>query len=185
MKSTLWKLCAGLMLSSTAVAGAPSYDQLHPYYAEFCAVTQLSPLNESKGGPGGHGVLFLKGACRDTSRGYPRLKVCAPGSVDLSNPESGVSISVDKMFANVNWVGMDGKSFLINGRLAPDQPLDESARDRAIGEAVSKNLFEGISIHEQYLKSKLCDEFRSQCLLRSSPDSSRHAATDDRLFEHA
>jgi len=156
MKSLFWQL--GLLTTFLSVAhaadSAQTYDQLHPYYAEFCAVTQLNPLSEGRGGIGGHGVLFLKGACRDTSAGYPRLKVCAPGSIDLSSADAGVSISVDKMFENVNWMAMDGKSFLINGRVKPDQPVDQPAVDKVVSEVLKKGLLDGVSVHETYLTTK-------------------------------
>ncbi|TMC37534.1 MAG: hypothetical protein E6J24_00235, partial [Chloroflexi bacterium] len=51
------------------------YDRLFPYYVEVSAVTQLRPRGERAGGPGGHATMFIGGASRDPSIGYPRLKL--------------------------------------------------------------------------------------------------------------
>jgi hypothetical protein len=139
---------------AAAAPAALTYDQLHPYYAEFCAVTQLTPLNGEKGGIGGHGVLYLKGTCLEPSRGYPRLKICDEGSVDLSNKDSGVSISVDKMFRNVNWVGSKGKTLLTTGGVRQDQALDQSAQDTVVRRVVKDGLFNGIDLHDVYKTKK-------------------------------
>jgi len=41
----LSRVVLGSLLVSTAHASTSLYDQLHPYYAQFCAVTQLKPLD--------------------------------------------------------------------------------------------------------------------------------------------
>jgi hypothetical protein len=145
--------------SVSALAASPNppklYDQLYPYYAQYCAVTQLKPLDGSNGGgTGGHGVLYLKGVCRDKSVHYPHLKLCEESTIDLSNPEAGTSISVDQIFQNANWMASDGKDLLITGGLPEGQRLDQAAQDRIIHHVLSLHLFDGIKIHPQYMKDK-------------------------------
>lgn len=152
-------LISGISLVSiqvgAALASPTTYDQIYPYYAEFCAVTQLKPLDGTNGGgTGGHGVLFLKGVCRDRSVGYPRLKLCEEGSIDLSNPEAGTSISVDQIFQNANWIALDGKDLLITGGLSEDKRLDRSAQEKLISHVMSLDLFRGVKIHPEYMKDK-------------------------------
>jgi hypothetical protein len=144
-----------ILLSAAPVQASPAYDQLYPYYVQFCAVTQLKPLDgQNGGGTGGHGVLFMKGVCRDTSASYPRLKLCGEGSIDLSNPESGTSISVDQIFQNANWMASDGKSLLITANLSEAQRLDQATQDGIIHQVQALDLFKGIKIHPQYMKDK-------------------------------
>ena len=103
----------------------PVYDQLYLYYAELCAVSQFRAKFTQHGGSPGHAVMYLKGACRDTEAEYPTIKLCDPGSVNLSDPESGVGISVNKYLGNVNWIAIPGKRFFYRGNLEEDQLLDE------------------------------------------------------------
>ena len=46
------------------------YSRLFPYYAELCALSEIKKkpgfgVEIISGGPGGHAVLYLNGACRD------------------------------------------------------------------------------------------------------------------------
>ena len=72
------------------IQAEPIYDQLYPYYVEVCAVSQIRAKFTEYGGSGGHAVMYLKGACRDTQAEYPTIEVCDAGTVDLSDPETGV-----------------------------------------------------------------------------------------------
>ena len=165
--STVLMLIAFAPIMGYAKA-APTYDSLHPYYAEFCAVTQLTPIEGEGGGIGGHGVMFLKGVCRDVSQGYPRLKVCDPKSIDLKNPESGVSISVDKMFKNANWVASDGKDFIMTGGVRANKPVSEASEDAVVKKILSQRLLGGIQVHEQYLESKPATMSSEEFVARSA-----------------
>src|SRR5262245_33254648 len=85
-----------------------TYDQVYPYYVEACTLSQIKEKVGGKvkaGGIAGHMVLYLKGVCRDTHAAYPQLRVCEGGPKgDMTDPDSGTFISVDKQFRNVNWV---------------------------------------------------------------------------------
>lgn len=135
----------------SASAGA-TYDQLYPQYVQLCAVSQIRPVNLPAGGAPGHAVMYVKGACRDTSRGYPRLKLCDPATTDFTDPESGVGISVDRMFSNVNWMAVDGKEMLISGQVDRSQPLTASVQDELLQRTIGLGLYDGITLHEKYVE---------------------------------
>ena len=52
------------------------YEALSDNYVELCAVSQYRPVEGDLGGIPGHAVMYLKGACRDESAPYPRLRPC-------------------------------------------------------------------------------------------------------------
>src|SRR6476660_9457168 len=57
------------------------YAALYPYFAEYCAVSEFDKKNGfgvdiEGGGPGGHSVFYLNGACRVRDAGYPVLALC-------------------------------------------------------------------------------------------------------------
>lgn len=128
----------------------PSYDQLFPYYAEYCATTQITPIGERKGGAGGHAILYIKGACRDRDAAYPRLKICDESVRDMSDPESGAAISTDQMFSNVNWIALDGRNMLFHGGLPAQATVDEAARQRLESQVLELGIFRGVEVHSKY-----------------------------------
>lgn len=131
-----------------------SYDKVYPYYVEVCAVTAEKLKGQSVSGAGGHAVLYLKGVCRDTAAGYPRLRLCQAGEKDLSDPESGTAISVDEVFKNVNWMAVDGRDLLLTGGLRTDETLTVATRDRAVQKILSGGMMNGILPHAKYLEDK-------------------------------
>ena len=143
-----------LLASNGALAEVTVYDQLYPTYAEVCAVTAEKPKGGSASGAGGHAVLYLKGACRDTSVGYPRLRPCQPGEKDPNDSESGTGISVDEVFRNVNWMAIDGRSLMVSGGLSRNETLTTAARDRAVRQIVDGGMLQGIIPHPKYMERK-------------------------------
>jgi hypothetical protein len=124
----------------------PRYDALFPYYLELCAVSQIRPHFAPHGGSPGHAAMYLKGACRDPSTEFPTLKVCGP-EVDLTDPESGSGVSVNKVLRNVNWIATPGKRLFYYGNLQPDDVLDKEKGLAAIYDAEAAGVFAGIDIH--------------------------------------
>src|SRR6185437_5989382 len=102
-------LCASLCLGACTAAHftvpeTPSkeglYSALFPYYAEFCAVSEIRKkpghgVEIVGGGPGGHSVLYLNGVCRVRDAGYPTIALCSEhGSME----GRGVGLSVNAHF---------------------------------------------------------------------------------------
>ena len=65
----------------------PLYEEIVSHYVELCAVSQYRPLEGGLGGIPGHAVMYLKGACRDESAPYPRLRPCRYASSDPTEAE--------------------------------------------------------------------------------------------------
>ena len=108
--------------ASAPVNDEAAYTALHPYYLEFCALSEIQKIPgygaDIRGGVGGHSTLYLNGVCRDGSE-YPAISVCA------GNPASnGVGLSVNAHFANANWVPIPGRDFFYHGDLKPGREAD-------------------------------------------------------------
>ena len=145
------------------VTPEPIYDRLYPYYIEICAVSQIRAKFAEHGGTPGHAVMFLKGVCRDPDASFPTIKFCAPDKVDLNNPESGVGISVNKLFKNVNWLTVPGKRLFFHGNLDAQQVLDKEHALATLEAAERAGIFKGIEIHESYMPPE--DDEQAQIFL--------------------
>ncbi len=121
------------------------YDSLYPQYIQLCAVSQIRARFATKGGSAGHAVMYLNGACKDNAYPYPRIKLCAEDS-----RQTGVGISVNKTFKNVNWMAVPGKALFFHGNLKPGEFLETEQVRATIRYAADEDVFEGIKIHEQY-----------------------------------
>jgi len=120
------------------------YEEMYPRYVELCAVSQFRPKDGRPGGIPGHAVLYLKGACRDESSPYPRLKAC-----DGAAPtDHGVGVSVNRWFKNVNWVATPGRLLFFRGAVPPERVLDAEEVDRAAKLAIELGMYGGIELHE-------------------------------------
>ena len=138
--------------SSIPPAG-PTYDELYPYYVELCAVSQIRPIHADEGGVGGHAVLYLKGTCLKKDSPYPLIEVC-DDTLDLSDPDAGVGISVDKTFKNVNWVGVPGRSLLLTGLVSGGEVLTPELEAATVQAVIDRGVFRGIELHEEYLEDR-------------------------------
>src|SRR5215813_14140526 len=100
------------------------YEKLFPYYVELCAASQFhSKLRGEGGGPAGHAILYIKGACKDEDAPFPELRRCSSVSTNPKDPEHGAGVSVNQMFKNINWVAVPGYDFVFQGGLAPGERL--------------------------------------------------------------
>lgn len=158
-----YKLSSLLLLAVFAFAGCTppdfrtpgplkqesAYNALFPQWAELCAVSQISKKPgfgaDIAGGPGGHAVLFLHGACLDPTSTYPILKTCPQG-------ETGVSMNAH--FVNANWVGVSGRMFFYNGILKPDEGLTREAYTATQNAAKQHGLYSAISFRDWALADK-------------------------------
>ncbi len=129
------------------------YDQLYPYYVEVCAVSQIRPRGESYGGSAGHAVIYLKGAKWVKDAPYPTIALC-DSTDDLKNPNTGVGVSVDKLFQNVNWIGVPTRFFFFYGNLPETTALTQERFEETIRYAINLGIFNGIKVHQKYLVDK-------------------------------
>jgi hypothetical protein len=126
----------------------PSYDQLFPYYAELCATSQFRSKIKGFGGVPGHAVMYLKGACKDESAPYPRLRRCSRVATDPYDPEHGAGVSVNRWFRNVNWVAIPGQGLFYGGNLPAGERLTQAHVDATLRQAVDAGVFDGVELHE-------------------------------------
>jgi len=129
------------------------YNTLFPYYIEACAVTQYHKRGDTPGGWGGHAAIFMNGAEIDPDAGYPRLRLAAAGA-DLSRPESGVGVSVNRIFTNVNWVAIPGRPEFFRGGLRAGEILDDSFYESAVRRAAAAGWFGGIAVAAELVRRK-------------------------------
>jgi hypothetical protein len=118
------------------------YEQLFPRYIELCALSQFRTVEGRTGGLPGHGVMYLKGACRDEQAPYPKLRLCDA----RLGPEEGVGVSVNRWLANVNWIAVPGRDFFFHGDLEPDDRLTRPSFDAAVRKALELELFRGVEL---------------------------------------
>ena len=128
----------------------PAYEELFPYYVELCAVTQYRSHEYGTGGVPGHAVMYLKGACKDETASYPRLRACRRAAKDRRDPEHGVGISVNRWTTNANWIAIPGAPLFWNGGLAEDETLDHAAFERAVQQSIDAGVFHGVEISPEY-----------------------------------
>lgn len=144
------------------------YDQLYPYYAEYCGTTQYKPLKGNAGGRGGHAILYIKGICLDRSFNYPRAQICPAGTYDPKDPDAGTFISVDSMYTSVNWIGIEGKRFFLKGILEDHQRVTQEAFDDTVKKILNLGYFHGVRATASFMAKKpkkLSDE---EYLIRES-----------------
>jgi hypothetical protein len=130
-----------------------AYNSLFPYSVEVCAVTQFHQIGAKPGGWGGHATLFINGAEIEPGASYPRLRLVAAGT-DLSDPDSGTGISVNKIFDNVTWVAIPGRGAFFRGGLALEQTLNQDFYEAAIQRATTDGWFAGIRVKEAVMRQR-------------------------------
>ncbi len=144
------------------------YTALYPYYAEFCAVSQIDKKvgfgADIRGQPGGHSVFYLNGACRDSGTAYPVLRLCDPS--ERAGDESarsddgrldGVGLSMNAHFSNAKWVAVPGRAFFFDGGLPPNHGLTRADYLRAKATAKQLGIYRAIKFHKEVFDDKPAD----------------------------
>jgi hypothetical protein len=150
--ASIWLVaCAEMRVDMPQSVGDEKlYASLYPYYAEFCAVSQLKKkpgfTADISSGIGGHSVLYLNGVCRDASAGYPTIKVCNAGA---NVADHGVGLSVNAHFKNANWIATEGKNFFFHGTLAPNQRLTRAEYRNTQARAKAMGILDGVEFHSE------------------------------------
>ncbi len=150
--AALW--IAGCSVANFDLPGAAgdeaAYAAQHPYYAEFCALSQIKKKPgygaDIRGEIGGHAVFYLNGACRVAGLDYPVLDVCDGAD---GRPPDGVGLSMNAHFVNAKWVATPGREFFFHGGLAPSDPLTRDGYVRVQRQAKRLGIYEGIAFHPE------------------------------------
>ena len=82
------------------------------------------------GGPAGHEILYIKGACKDDDAPFPQLRQYRSVATSLKDPEHGAGVSVNQLFRNVNWVVTPGYELIFPGGLARGERLTPARLSR-------------------------------------------------------
>src|SRR5215472_594817 len=124
------------------------YEKLFPYYVELCAASQFrSKVTGEGGGPAGHAILYIKGACKDDDAPFPQLRRCRAIASDLNDPEHGAGVSVNQLFRNVNWVAIPSYALVFQGGLAPGERLTRARFEAVERAAIAKGIYNGVAFH--------------------------------------
>jgi hypothetical protein len=135
----------------------PVYASFYPYFAEYCAVSEFDKrkgfgVDLEGGGPGGHSVFYLNGACRVRDAGYPVLAVCDESPDGMAG--KGVGLSVNDHYRNANWTATDGRDFFYHGDLAPGEAVTPASYERIQQIAKAKGILDGVIYHREALEPK-------------------------------
>ena len=145
---------AGVLVEPDAAA---AYGVAHPFYAEFCALTQVRKVQgfgaEILGGIGGHAVFYLNGVCR--APGYPKLAVCGGDGGRDGVGRDGVGLSMNEHFSNAKWVATPGRAFFFDGGLAPGTGLTQAGYAGVKAEARRLGVYDGVVFHREVFADKL------------------------------
>lgn len=148
----------GLRTSSTAAqraSVAPSYEEIFPYYAELCALSELRKKPglgvPVRSGMGGHSLLYLNGVrVRRDGAGYPGLELCTPDTAGAH----GAAISVNSHYRNANWAAFEGRDFVFHGALDGQTRLTRDAYEASQAEARARGMLDGIEFHEHFFRDR-------------------------------
>ncbi len=131
--------------ASEPVNDENAYTKLHPYYLEFCALSEVQKKPgygaDIRGGVGGHSTIYLNGVCREGDA-YPVITVCAHDPA-----ANGVGVSANSHFANANWVPIPGRDFFYHGDLKPGQKLTRAVYDETKAHAKRLRIYDGVRFH--------------------------------------
>ena len=139
------------------------YTSVNPYYAEFCALSQIMKKPgfgaDIRGEIGGHSVLYLNGACRDPGTDYPTLSMCdsiagAPANVTR---QDGVGLSMNDHFSNAKWVATPGRAFFYDGGLPRGAGLTRADYAQTKAQAKQLGIYRGVTFHSQFFDDKPAD----------------------------
>lgn len=148
--SCLWlAACSTVDFAHPGSTDHATYVRFFPYFAEFCALSQIKQKRglggEILGGIGGHAVFYLNGACRASDAGQTMIQLCdEPGA----EPADGVGISMNAHFRYAKWVATPGRDFFLHGNMTSKEPLTLEAYAHVQAEARRLGLYEGVEFHE-------------------------------------
>ena len=136
------------------------YASLYPYFAEYCAVSEFDKkqgfgVDIEGGGPGGHSVFYLNGACRVRDAGFPVLALCDDSPNGMAG--RGVGLSVNDHYENTNWTATEGRAFFYHGALAPGEGVNRASYARTQDEAKAMGILDGVKFHRATLDTKPAD----------------------------
>ncbi len=147
--AALWlTTCATARFDQAGVAEA-DYAAQHPFYAEFCALSQIKKKPgfgaDIRGEIGGHAVFYLNGACLVPAARYPLLQVC---DENRDGDGDGVGLSMNAHFRNAKWVATPGRAFFFHGNLPATAAVTRETYQAVQREAQRLAIYDGVEFHD-------------------------------------
>src|ERR1700722_2126767 len=145
--------CIGAMFNAPeGTLDEAAYVAVFPYYAEFCAVSEIDKkpgfgAEIVPGGPGGHSILYLNGVCRVKDAGYPVVELCDDGG--SPKPGEGVGLSVNDHYQNANWIATQGRDFVFRGDLPRGEGLTKERYLQTQQKAEAMGILDGVVFHRE------------------------------------
>jgi len=136
----------------------PAYEHLFPYYVDLGVISQYRLAGGARGGPAGHALMYIKGACKDEDAPFPQLRRCRSVATDLDDPEHGVGVSVNRFLKNVNWLAIPGYKLFYTGNLEQGERLTQVHFDATVRRAIDAGVFDGVELHD-FTPEKTIEEF--------------------------
>lgn len=108
-------------------------------YLEYCAGSQLKYKDAGSGGTGGHAFVYIDGLCKDYSKGYPQVIPCDLVDQKYKDkyPHTGVGISLDSEYKNVNWVAIPTRELTFS----------LSSVNQIVEKSLKYKVFKGVELH--------------------------------------
>jgi hypothetical protein len=135
--------CAVARFDVPGASDEDAYRAAHPYYAEYCALSQIKKKvgfgADIRGEIGGHSVFYLNGVCQVPTTAYPVLQVCGP--------EDGAGLSMNEHFANAKWVSTPGRDFFYAGGLPPGG-LTRAQYAAVKAEGRRRGIYDAVRFHD-------------------------------------
>jgi hypothetical protein len=86
--------------------------------------------------------MFIGGVRLERDRDGPSLRLADPDHA----AEMGVGVSVNRAFANANWIGVAGREMFFTGQLRDGDVLDRRRFDETVRQAASAGWLDGIRL---------------------------------------
>jgi hypothetical protein len=118
-----------------------AFEKLFPFYTTTCVTGKTTRNTGEASANFGHEIMYIKGACKDNSVGYPKLKMC-----DATDSEGGVVLSLDGRFSNTLFTAVPGKEFLINAGVKSDEPFTQATLDAVMQRVVDTGALKGVKV---------------------------------------
>ncbi len=135
--------CAVVRFDVPGAADEAAYVADHPYYAEYCTLSQIKKRPgfgaDIRGEIGGHAVFYLNGA-----RVVPGEPVLVPGG-----PEDGAGLSMNEHFADAKWVPTPGRGFFFRGGLPSGGGVTRADYQSVQAEAKRLGIYDHVRFHDK------------------------------------
>jgi hypothetical protein len=122
------------------------YKRHYPQFFEYCFGTQIKFSdhynNGDEGNPGGHGLFYVEGLCKDQSKDYPQVKPC-----DSSDDHTGVGVSLDSGFKNVAWIAVPGRDLFLDGGIKRSQQVNKQTLAALLQKSVDEKIMKNVELH--------------------------------------